>query len=507
MHRGRKKPREASRKVYNYLVESYFIHLCCDNCIKDQSVANGDIVNDDCSNKIVRIREGHEKCLENRLVLQEKRLNLKDGQSWIHIRACPPDFQPLFEVCESFLNGESCRQRDRCPFPHSSVEKELWTKYFRHPTNGTVSGIDMNGFIDDLRHSSLRVRYEVEQMWQKLKNLPEAEFRVICRECWKKGSGEISGKRAHAPVCQNGHHWKDKSKKLVLDIGDEGVIDLDTQSNEGRSEKVCIAKEAIDECRKCLSDLKVADEEIVDEVKRLKQQEEKISTVEGKQCDLFEQNSEGFLDDDDSIADSCSYPNIAVSDDGQVDVEEDFEEISDDEDLEETMSVCASDLESSDDEAYAEDPYYKLKPVAEAQQLLESEPDKYKRCTVHLDGTVSAKCRMLDDGFKVPRAAVVEEASTSSESDDVIREVEIRGRVNCGPCFDGDEVVVELKETKELDGDKIIYRGTVIAVLAKKIPRKAHTFVCRVDTYLSHLMKPLDGVAPKIHVVLSLIHI
>jgi len=363
----------------------------------------------------------------------------------------------------------------------------------------------VEGFIDDLRNSSLRVQFEVEQMWQKLKKLPAAEFKLICRECWKKENGQISEKRPHAPECQKGHGWNDKSKKLILDVGDERVIDLDMDSDESWTDKERVAVEAIRECQKCLSGLKVTDMELMSEAKRCKQQEERMGTAEPeRKRQLLDEHLERLSNDDDSMSGSYSCSNIAVDDESQVDVEEDLSRIYADDDLDDTVTVCSSDLDSSDDEAYAEDPYYQLKSVAEARELLESQPDTYKRCVIHLDGPFSAKCRMLDEGFQVPRVPT-EDASVSPEGDDVMREVEIRGRANCGPCFDGDEVVVELKKTKELDGDKIIFRGTVIAVLAKKIRRKAHTFVCRVDTYHSHLMKPLDGVAPKIHVVNSIL--
>ena len=500
-HPRRKKERAVSKKAYNYLAQSYIIRLCCDSCIEEQPPVNGEFAASGCSNCYVRVRAAHTGCRQNRLLLHEKKSNLEDDFSWIHIRACPQNFKPTSDVCESFLNGEPCRQRNSCPFPHSSVEKELWNKYLGHVTNGSGSSISVDGFIEDLRYSSLRVRCEVEQMWQTLKTLPAAELKVICRECWKKENGKIAGKRPHAPECQNGHRWNDKSKKLIVDNGDEGIIDLDTRNDEDWTDGVRITVEAIQTCRKRLSDLKVTDEELITEVKRLKQQEETVSTVEQKW--KFGEHFEDVFNDNDSTSGSCSYPNIAADDESQIDVEEDLAKIYDDEDREDAVTVCSSDLDSSDDEAYAEDPYYQLMHVAEARELLTSQPNKYKRCTIYLDGPFDAKCRMLDEGFRLPRVPGADEMS--SENDDVIREIEIRGRANCGPCFDGDEVVIELKETKELDGEKIIYRGTVIAVLSKKILRKAHTFVCRVDTYQSHLMKPLDGVAPKIHVVNSVV--
>lgn len=499
----RKKARAVSKKAYDYLVQSYVIRLCCDDCIVDQPATSDDSTANGCSGYYVRVPPKHTDCRENRLVLQEKQSNLKDAFSWRRIRACPPDFKSKSGVCDKFLNGEPCPHRNRCRFPHSAVEGELWTQYFKHTSNG--SSITVEGFIDDLRNSSLRMQFEVEQMWQKLKKPSAVELKLICKECWKKGNGEISVKRSHAPECQKGHRWNDKSKKLILDFGDERTIDLDVDSDESWTEEECIAVEAIRECQKRLSGT-VTDEELISEMKRVKQQEERIGASEKDQRrHLLDEHWQALSNDDNSISGSYGYSNVATDDEGQVDVEEDLSQIYADDDLDDIMTVCSSDLDSSDDEAYAEDPYYQLKPVAEARELLNSKQGKYKRCLIHLDGPFSAKCRMLDDGFRVPRVPTEDASPASPEGDDVMRDVEIRGRANCGPCFDGDEVVVKLKKTKELDGDKIIYRGSVVAVLAKKIRRKAHTFVCRVDTYHSHLMKPLDGVAPKIHVVNSIL--
>jgi len=503
----RKKERSASKKVFSYLAQSYVVHLCCEHCFEDRPLSNGDHAATGSGNCCMRIRPGgHAQCRENRLVIRERESKVNGDFSWIRIRECPADFKPTDDICESFLSGETCRQR-KCRYPHSAVEKELWMQCFGHARNG--SNVSVESFINDLRNSTLRVRYEVELMWQELQKLPAAELKLICQECWKKGNGP-QGKRPHAPECQNGHHWNSKSKKLVLDFGDGKIVDVDSHGAEDLTDGECNGLKAVSECQERLLDLTVTDEELIAETKRVKEQEETAITVDQKsRCHLFDVLSENVLyDDSASTSDSYSYSNIAVDDESQIDVEEDTSRIYDDEDLEDTATVCTSDLDSSDDEAYAEDPYYQLKSVAEARDLLASEPDKYKRCTIHLDGPFSARCRMLDEGFRVPRVRRAEEEqepATMESDDEVMREVEIRGRSNCGPCFDGDEVVVQLKKTKELDGDKIIYRGSVIAVLAKKIRRKAYTFVCRVDVHHSHLMKPLDGVAPKIHVVNSIL--
>ena len=165
-HPRRKKERAASKKVYSYLAQSYILRLCCDDCIDDQPVANGDLVASERCNRYVRVRDGHTKCQENRLVLQEKDSN--NELSWIHIRACPPRFTPTSaDICESFLSGEPCRQRKRCPFPHSQLEKELWTKYFNYSRNG--SSISVERFVDHLHNfTELLLNNHVYNVLQRL---------------------------------------------------------------------------------------------------------------------------------------------------------------------------------------------------------------------------------------------------------------------------------------------------------------------------------------------------
>ena len=200
------------------------------------------------------------------------------------------------------------------------------------------------------------------------------------------------------------------------------------------------------------------------------------------------------------------------------------------------MSVCSSsdqeseeDFKDDDDDGYSNDSYYSLKPEKELRKLLLEEPWLYKRCTIHLEGPGNAKCKFLDaddseviaprqsnrpktksDGFDIVHQRNHEE----DEQEDVtgnddgdrmlsgeLRRVEIRGRANCGPCFSGDEVVIKVKKSKEIgDSEKHIYRGRVVGILKRSVKRKAYTFLCRVDAYISHLMRPIDGIAPKIHV-------
>jgi len=87
-------------------------------------------------------------------------------------------------------------------------------------------------------------------------------------------------------------------------------------------------------------------------------------------------------------------------------------------------------------------------------------------------------------------------------------EVELRGRVNCGPAFDGDEVRVKVywkdkKDSSETDNsdNSSPLCGRVVDVVKRNVHRTARTFVCTVGRHFGHLMTPLCGTAPKFHVI------
>ena len=82
-----------------------------------------------------------------------------------------------------------------------------------------------------------------------------------------------------------------------------------------------------------------------------------------------------------------------------------------------------------------------------------------------------------------------------------LAKIEIKGRTNCGPTFDGDDVVVEMFHTKELDKESTVLSGRVAGLLGGCVKRRSYVFVCTVDEYLSCLMVPRCGTAPKLHII------
>ena len=151
------------------------------------------------------------------------------------------------------------------------------------------------------------------------------------------------------------------------------------------------------------------------------------------------------------------------------------------EDNEQLNEICLNDVSNEVDnyDVDLDNAYYKLLPIEEAVLKMENDPEHFMLCKIKLEGTYEA--------IAVP---INKDSST----------IQINGRMNCGPCFDGDEVIVEIRSIKKLDTDTYLRRGKVIAIFKKIQSRKNATFLCSPDDFQSNLMKPLCGTVPKIHI-------
>ena len=144
-------------------------------------------------------------------------------------------------------------------------------------------------------------------------------------------------------------------------------------------------------------------------------------------------------------------------------------------------NLCDDDIltrdDDEDDELYITwqdgDVYYNIHDEDSLDKL---------RCTIRLKGGHSAVCK--------PEVVT-----------DNLSKIEIKGRTNSGPTFDGDDVVVEMFHTKELDKESTVLSGRVTDVLGGCVKRRSHVFVCTVDNYHSCLMVPRCGTTPKLHII------
>ncbi|XP_013000059.2 3'-5' exoribonuclease HELZ2 isoform X2 [Cavia porcellus] len=122
---------------------------------------------------------------------------------------------------------------------------------------------------------------------------------------------------------------------------------------------------------------------------------------------------------------------------------------------------------------------YKNLPLAKLRRLMHSEPQLYRRCIFQAETFERALAVPLDEVASAP--------------------IQIRGRLNCGMAFSGDEVLVQLLgQSAGERGTPGRLQGRVVGVMRRK--RDELTFVCRMDEWDPRIMIPINGSVTKIFV-------
>ncbi|XP_032112899.1 helicase with zinc finger domain 2 [Sapajus apella] len=119
---------------------------------------------------------------------------------------------------------------------------------------------------------------------------------------------------------------------------------------------------------------------------------------------------------------------------------------------------------------------YENLPPGTLRKLLRSAPGRYCRCTFLQETFERASAIPLDDAPSGP--------------------ILVRGRLDCGMAFSGDEVLVQLLSGDGAPEGRL--RGRVVGVLKRR--RCELTFVCRMDAWDPRIMVPINGSVTKIFV-------
>ncbi|XP_012972127.1 helicase with zinc finger domain 2 isoform X2 [Mesocricetus auratus] len=118
-------------------------------------------------------------------------------------------------------------------------------------------------------------------------------------------------------------------------------------------------------------------------------------------------------------------------------------------------------------------------PSSVLRKLLRSNPKQYRRCSFLQETFERALATPLDDMASSP--------------------IQVRGRLNCGMAFTGDEVLVQVLDAADNDrGTSGSPQGRVMGVLKRR--RHELTFVCRMDEWDPRIMIPINGSVTKIFV-------
>ncbi|KAH0619282.1 hypothetical protein JD844_019207 [Phrynosoma platyrhinos] len=107
---------------------------------------------------------------------------------------------------------------------------------------------------------------------------------------------------------------------------------------------------------------------------------------------------------------------------------------------------------------------------------------------LHKCPNVYKRCEFMKEGF--------DRASAFSLDDSPALNIQIKGRVNCGMAFTGDQVLVEILQNKATPEGSLY--GKVVGVL--KAADRNRKFICSVDDYDLRVMIPIDRSVTKIFV-------
>ncbi|KAK6179131.1 hypothetical protein SNE40_011556 [Patella caerulea] len=150
------------------------------------------------------------------------------------------------------------------------------------------------------------------------------------------------------------------------------------------------------------------------------------------------------------------------------------------------LSVCLQyDIDVKDDmkgNLPSWEPFYpELKSLRTIDECIKTQPNKYKKCIIHIESAQIAVARPVDS----PTG----------------REIEIRGRSKIGQTFHEDVVCVEIiDDNSQTDTNRSRVYGKVVGIFDRNRHRnvKNPVFVCTVDDHEAHLMRPICKTIPKI---------
>ena len=453
-HARKRCAKPSSVKLFCSTLCRYDVHIACDLCIHIS----------DSTHKCGLNKFDHE-CSKDRLVLFAK--NATDNGDLLRVR--PADYNPLTSdhICEHLGLNETCFEKHLCPYPHTDLERVLWKEDYSN-------NVSIAGLVTDLRESSLRLSVVTEHLCKKF----SGTFKLICAACFEE-SGQISSKLHHVPECAlSGHAWTE-SKKLVFESSlDNQLIDFDDVHihDEEKQELVSCVRSLISE---------VSEDDIADEAARLRQVHRSALSHAARnaaddegQCQPCHSDS----DDSDNENNYLAKTDEAIFDDDATDV---LNDVAFDEDTGDCQDQKATGPR-------VQGGYYKMS----TEERTRDNSVVYGCGKIRLLGAFAGSCMVV--GGELNGC-----------------EVELRGRINCGPAFDGDEVEVKVykkDKTRESKADKSEvdnytsgnspqFYGTVVNVIKRSVHRTARTFVCTVGRHDGNLMMPLCGTAPKFHIL------
>ena len=272
---------------------------------------------------------GH-KCPEEKLFLRKKNESVSQ-KDWVHVTSRPPKCILSDGLCDCTAQG--CRR------PHNAYEQELWTWHSKNNVNS-------QDLIRDMRSSSL-----VRAMYVVSKLHGNQRYVNVCKKCYDKDDDTPAMKNPHRPVCKNGHDWGKNEVCVFEELNANGTK---TYSRQERDNLVT-PQDLVLECSR-------SRQRQISELNRPQLSE----TVSYKPTHIDTVSSASSSSEEDETDATC------------------FE------------SIQASEYDGEDDGLNIPSPdgdlFYDTHEKYDLENRLNSNSDRYKRCTLRLTGRHSAVC-------------------------------------------------------------------------------------------------------------------
>lgn len=351
------KANKKSDTVYNNISRDYELQMACRSCFVE-NVYN----------------ERNHQCENSKLLVRIK----KSEQKWNLVRNVPKGFQIDHKICESMVQTSQCPQANKCESAHSRLEGEVWQ--IVNMNNWYVGRL-----LDDMRDSDLRLKYLMDKISHRILML------LACAKCFREEKFDSCTKAKRKPTCKNEHKWEARNQILALVFGkddDKKYVRFSTKTDLTELNLPDDIIPSMTALQRCLreDDITLYDFiQIYMESRRKLHQRARRSHTNGAASATF--SSFGYQ--------STLVDNI-----------EDCDDVFDDkfDDILTGADIDSSEVEHRFMEEYlkSKNPmhlYYELTPHEELETLLE-DTEKYRLCSIKLDGSQKARCTTIDSALE-----------------------------------------------------------------------------------------------------------
>ena len=452
----------SSVKLFKSLIKNYLIKTGCNKCFGI-----------DLTKRSNQIKYGCYECTREELLM--KQADCQEDK-WDIVRySVLLDYS--FEQC---TNSKTSCKGNKCKNAHNKVELNVWNEARRYALI-SLSELYLD-LIESNMYAKLMLQYFIINEGYAIE--------LLCKQCLLENNKDLvvsASKKRHMPFCKNGHYWDNVAISFVKQDGNgqkrywfaDNELAPKGSQYYNESITVCINEIKYNENYKTDEDIFALAEKITFTFQRSRKSEKHSQANDVSSVEITTLSNDDMNVDEDLF---YLMNNMTEREDDDID------------DYEATNSNFKNNRAN----------YYEIIPAKEAFKLKEANPANFKWCRVKLEGIYNTIATPIDENFPP---------------------IQIHGRMNCGPCFDGDEVIVELLHVKKLDSEKhiseyerdqqlksnkistnvnletTIQHGRVKSIVKQVRKRRGSVFICTVDEYQSNLMKPVCGTVPKIHLI------